>query len=268
MICIALFHWSFPSLYQEPSGEEVREYFNQHFPMNIHWEIPFEEYPKQCIYIYVPHGLIVFYGQSLVHQKILPNSENTYLTTHWSHYYFVKSVPILSHFSKTFPVASASKHSCHQLLQQGKSIMITPGAAREVLATSSNPEEPCELWMRDRFGYLKLAQTYGIPVVPIVCPDETNVFEKYSLPFDKWFGHTLNLLFVLSKNMLPYFPKKTIPVFIGKPIMPDSFQNLEDMQEHIFHWIDTKFKETGRTCTFHPKKKKHSVKINEKKEKE
>ena len=273
--------WILPFL--ENKKKNYLEWTQKHYPIDIHYEIPKEKYPKQCIYIYVPHGIICFYLQLLFigdhfptdilileenkenyknlekkeKEIILEKSENlqkrsnkTYMMTHSLLYFFLHHFPFIKTFFQSYPISDCSKKSCQILLDQGHSIALVPGGSRDTLYTSLDYKE-IKFSILKKFGYLKLAKQFNIPIVPIFSPVEDTCIEKYgTMPWEDYLTKNLNIGIPLIKNFLPKKHKnQNVPIYFGKPIYHLN-ENVEDFQKRIFNEIEYLVQKNNSTCKF------------------
>jgi 1-acyl-sn-glycerol-3-phosphate acyltransferase len=99
------------------------------------------------------------------------------------------------------------------------------------------------------FGYLKLAQQYNIPVVPIVCTEEYNCIQKWGkLPWETFLANHNVWPTPLFKTWIPRNLDKPVSISFGSPIYPSS--SLSQFQQSVFQEIQSLVEQQGYTCSF------------------
>jgi 2-acylglycerol O-acyltransferase 2 len=79
----------------------------------------------------------------------------------------------------THGVLDCSRFNCEEWIQEGHSLFVFPGGAREGLY--ANPD--CDwLDLRRRLGFIRLAIRYNVPVVPSYTFNEVNAFTQVAHP--------------------------------------------------------------------------------------
>ena len=83
----------------------------------------------------------------------------------------------------------ATHHYMDWAIEQGKSVTLTPGGAREVQYAKENTNR--EVWLlRNRKGFLRFARRHGIPIVPLYTAGEQDAFTSA----EGWLGRPLQWL--------------------------------------------------------------------------
>lgn len=74
-------------------------------------------------------------------------------------------IPIMKHVYTWCSAVSVDKKSIKSMLRRGISPCICPGGVQEVTLLDRSKKE-CVLFLKKRFGFIKLALEYGTPIVP------------------------------------------------------------------------------------------------------
>eukprot|EP00939_MAST-03C_sp_MAST-3C-sp1_P000378 g378.t1 len=127
-------------------------------------------------------------------------------------------------------IVDAARYSARRVLRSGKSLMLIPGGATEALYCCADEDV---VYLRKRFGFVKLALETGCDLVPIFSFNETNCWEILNLdeknggPLQRFCGSSLRYLkqrfqritglsLPVVLNVIPM--KSNITVVVGRPI--------------------------------------------------
>ena len=77
---------------------------------------------------------------------------------------FCFNIPFMRHLYTWVNSTSVDKKNFISLIESGISPVMCPGGVQEVTLMESDKE--CVLYLNSRFGFIKLALQYGIPIVP------------------------------------------------------------------------------------------------------
>jgi hypothetical protein len=116
----------------------------------------------KCIFVIEPHDVLPV-GIAGFHEEI--NGLDKAVMGCLSSACF--AVPLMRHIYTWLNCGNVSKKSLVKALDDGKSIVICPGGAQEVAFMES--EKEIILYIKSRFGLVKLALENGTPVVPSFC---------------------------------------------------------------------------------------------------
>ncbi len=119
-------------------------------------------------------------------------------------------------------LVNADMENMKGVLNQGTSLCITPGGIREMYNTRHNVMRLVD----GRKGFFKLAKQTGLPLVPIFCYGENEMFERPGrdsvMPTTesiiKWFNEPL---------------KKTVRIYIGEPMKIKGESSEKRWKSHI-----------------------------------
>ena len=73
-------------------------------------------------------------------------------------------IPIIRHVYTWMSASNADKMNCLKLLESGISVTLNPGGVAEVAELGNRKERT--LFLKNRFGFTKLALEAGVPIVP------------------------------------------------------------------------------------------------------
>lgn len=99
------------------------------------------------------------------------------------------AVPLMRHFFTWASAGSVDKKNIESLLSTGTSVTVCPGGVQEVTMLSDGPDKEVILYMRSRFGLVRLALKFGVPLVPSFCFGQRALF-RFWVPKWKW-AHAL-----------------------------------------------------------------------------
>jgi 1-acyl-sn-glycerol-3-phosphate acyltransferase len=110
---------------------------------------------------------------------------------------------------------------CSALMENGNDLLVFPGGAYEACKTKA---ESYKLMWKERYGFIKLAATYGYTIMPVafVGPDEfySHRIEGQDIP-NTLMGKLMRNLGVLNDNtrtdILPPIPSGVLGILIPKP---------------------------------------------------
>jgi len=138
-------------------------------------------------------------------------------------------VPFMRNIYTWVQAGSIDKKNFFRMLDNGYSPVICPGGVQEVLLLESNSE--CVLYLKSRFGFIKLALEYGIPLVPVFSFGIDKIFNFWRPKGElvnnvaRQIGFLPVLIFGLFN--LPFGPPKPccFTNIIGKPIPVPKISN-------------------------------------------
>lgn len=207
-----------------------------YFPQRVH--LP-EKFPamtggdaKQYLFAFHPHGTmadfrVILDGQLL---DLLPGLDGR---IRWLGASVLFRLPIVREICLWTRVVDARRTVADKVLQNGFSIGVVPGGEQEQLRTEYGREE---VYLKKRFGFVKLALQFGVPLVPCYvfgCVDlyRTSRF-MYGLrnSLVKHLGICLPLCY--GRFCLPLTPfKRPVDIVIGTPL--DVGKILEPTKEQV-----------------------------------
>jgi len=160
------------------------------------------------------HGFLAYDVYLLILKYYLKNKKIIRgLTDH-----IVFKVPVLRELFLAMGIVDGINENASKLIENNEMIFILPGGAREAMKSS---KEKYKLKWQGRYGFLKLALKYNIPVIPIASIGIDDVFDVY---VD---GYEFASLLGLKDIPLPIFsgryglpiPKPVkITHYVGEPV--------------------------------------------------
>mmetsp|Transcript_28788 Transcript_28788/g.73905 ORF Transcript_28788/g.73905 Transcript_28788/m.73905 type:complete len:341 (-) Transcript_28788:340-1362(-) len=130
-------------------------------------------------------------------------------------------IPIVREMSLLFGAVDAGRTNCEHLLQQGSSVIVYPGGIDEMPLSGDGPKS--DVRVRTRTGFIRIAVTHGVPVLPTFCFGELEAVSAVSpLPASlaKWLQKTLRVSTTMFVGRLNLFLPRRVPfvLCIGAPI--------------------------------------------------
>lgn len=175
-----------PAEYGTPLGSKVARFIirtaTNYFPINLIFEDKEAFDPNQAYVIaaephsVLPLGIIVFTPQI----GKCPWSQVRALSSK-----AIFASPFARHIWTWMGAAPAYKESFTELLQKGISCIVTPGGVQECLMIKKGREV---LYLKKRFGFIKVAMETGTPIIPTFCFGQSNAY-KWWKPVGKWYIH-------------------------------------------------------------------------------
>jgi 2-acylglycerol O-acyltransferase 2 len=139
-------------------------------------------------------------------------------------------VPIMKHVYTWCSAVSVDKKSIKSMLRRGISPCICPGGVQEVTLMDRSKKE-CILYLKKRFGFIKLALEYGKPLVPCFVFGHDKSFSwwvpkvKFLQTLGRKIGFALMMFFgAFGLPMGPAYPCDYVAV-VGAPIPVDKVEN-------------------------------------------
>lgn len=130
-------------------------------------------------------------------------------------------IPIVREMSLLFGAVDASKSNCERHLRAGASLIVFPGGIDEMPLSGDGPTSDVRL--RTRTGFIRIAVTHGIPVLPTFCFGELEAVSAVSpLParLAKWLQKTLRISTTMFVGRYNLFLPRRVPMTlcVGAPI--------------------------------------------------
>jgi 1-acyl-sn-glycerol-3-phosphate acyltransferase len=209
-----------PAEYESPLGSRVArfiiKYTINYFPMKVVIEDESAFDPNQAYVIaaephsVLPLGVLLFTPQC----GIFPVPKVRGLASKaifWS--------PGVRHIWTWLGSAPVTRESFTELLKKGITCVVVPGGVQECLHMKKGREV---VFLKNRYGFIKVAMETGSPLVPTFCFGQSNAY-KWWRPTGKWYTH---LSRTIGFTPLVYWGKFGLSVpfpepmycVVGKPI--------------------------------------------------
>ena len=139
--------------------------------------------------------------------------------------------PIVKDFFLSLGTVDGNRQNIKKLIENNEKIIIYPGGAKEAMKSSA---EKYQLFWEGRYGFIKLAIKYNIPIIPVVAIGVEDIFHVYTD------GYEVSL----KKIPFPIFklktPKKKIihivqePIYLGKDDSKIAIRKIHRKLKKIF----------------------------------
>jgi 2-acylglycerol O-acyltransferase 2 len=177
---------------------------------------------KQCIISVHPHGVLsldhamTFCGYSEEVDALLPLTNRSALGAN-----ILYKIPFLREFLLWGGGVDAGRATASRCLQTGLSLSVVPGGEREQLLAQAGHTE--QLILKDRSGFVRLALNHGVPLVPVYCFGEAQMYYQscFFMPFRRWVQRKLGVALVMPYGRwgIPGLPLPVPLTYqVGKPI--------------------------------------------------
>ena len=143
---------------------------------------------RPCLYTFHPHGLIN--ASRAIHtidhrSSLYVHFMNAYHAVHSGFFH----IPFLREVMLYGGCIPATYRYMDWAVEQGSSVTLTPGGAREVQYAQEGTNR--EVWLlHNRKGFVRFARRHGLPIVPLYSAGEQELF-TYS---NGWFGQSMRWL--------------------------------------------------------------------------
>jgi len=205
---------------------------------------------KQYLYALHPHGMITI-------SKLLHFSDiNSPLYKYWKNsrhaaHSVLFMIPLIRELGLLFHSVPVGKSYLQHYINNGNSITLYPGGAKEIQYSEENLGEDY-LYLKNRKGFVKLCQKNAIPIIPVYGWNEQNIFtyKSHFSPINKilskFLGFTTNIdifqIFSLENlyKLLKIFmgeKEPTTTLYIGEPFYIDPNESVDSAHERYIQTI-------------------------------
>lgn len=150
-------------------GGYLKQFFSgisHHFPIHYVNRASLNK-EKKYLFVFIPHGLVTI--SQIVH-IIDPKSDLNSLKMYNAAHSYLFRIPIVREILQMAGVIPVDKNYINKHLQHN-SVSITVGGIREVsYALDNQPND--KLFIKNRKGFIKIAQQNSVDIVPIYCWNE------------------------------------------------------------------------------------------------
>lgn len=214
----------------------MREYFPQrvHLPKDFPGSKAEEEAGTSHQYIFAlhPHGCMSEFRMLLDGQllDLLPGLCGKQIC--WLAASILFRLPFAREFVIWSGCVDAGRATAERMLKAGHSVGVIPGGEHEQLLTTYGKEI---VYLKKRFGFVKLALRFGVPLVPCYCFGVSDLYKTSSLLIGtrmamvKMLGVAVPLCF--GAYGLPAAPfKRPVDIVMGQPLTFERNDNPTDEQ--------------------------------------
>lgn len=187
---------------------------------------------RQLMFAVAPHGpmslslAIGFAG----HCGDMPRciSDNLDIVGHWS----IRLIPFVRELASAFGFISSAREPVEDALKAERHLALIPCGMRSKMQTLiDEPAPPDAIVMhreRERFGFLSLAQRYGMLVVPVLAPEENELYTLYGTSLGCW-----PLTLAIGRYVI--LPRKPLTLRVGEPIDAAKFKGQIKRLEYVYY---------------------------------
>jgi hypothetical protein len=233
----------------------LTKYLGLHVQRNVRESFVFDEKAKipegPALFVCHPHGLygltwFIHFASGL---SEWPGSKRPVLAVHSVFF----SIPILRELFLSHNCIEASEHAIKKTLAKGESVALLVGGIEELLLTQA---DSLKLVLQKREGFVRIAKEMNIPLVPLVSPNENNLFTLLENSWIQWFQTVLYKKFHLAvifpsfQNLRSWFNlsvqpfSKPVVTYVLKPVVPDG-KSLKDIKSEYIERLNDFSKESG-----------------------
>lgn len=172
---------------------------------------------RQLMFCLAPHGPMCLgmaigfaghYGQIPVEI-----SDRLLIVGHWS----IRLIPFVRELAAAFGIISSLRAPVDEALAAGRHLALIPcGMDSKMQSLVDAPVAPNTIVVhrqRNRLGFLALAARHNLLVVPVLAPDENNLYSLHGTSLGLWW-----LTLPLGRHLL--LPRRTLTLRFGTPIDP------------------------------------------------
>jgi len=219
----------------------IWKYLAKFFPLRL---VKTEDLDPKGRYLFAmhPHGILPFGGMINVLSECSEISkvlEGVPIRTLAASFCFY--IPIYREILLAGGVCDAARYSASKILKSGISIALVPGGATEALYTK--PEEDI-LYLKKRKGFIHLAMTHGVKIVPLFSFNESGTYRQLSVDNKTvtWVKRKFQAIFGLSLPLITNIIPRRVPIttVVGKPLEIPHIENPtdEEVQKVLDSYIE------------------------------
>lgn len=227
----------------------LTNYFGSHIQLNVKKSFVFESQAsipnRAALYVCHPHGLygLTWFIHFASQLSEWPGSTRPVLAVHSIFF----QIPILRELFVSHNCIEASEKEIQKSLEKGQSVALLVGGIEELLLTQANS---LKLVLKKREGFVRIAKEMNVPLIPLVSPNENNLFTLVEHSWIHWFQTAIykhlhlaiplpslsNLRSWINLSVQPF--SKPVTTFILKPVLPDGKPLKDIKSEYIQRLTD------------------------------
>ena len=153
-------------------------------------------------------------------------------------------IPFMRHFYSWARAVPATKEVINDLLFSGVSPCICPGGVQEAALIAPQAAKEINVYLLKRKGFVKIAISHGVPIVPVFCFGLQSSFDFYVIKNSllKWIGRKIGFMPMIffGAHGIPYGPAKSCPYVnvVGAPIPTGAkkpYKEVTDTEVDVIH---------------------------------
>lgn len=160
-------------------------------------------------------------------------------------------IPILREVAEAHGAIEATEHAIREHLKKGESVALLTGGIREIQATESGK---MRLVLGDRRGFLRIARSLQVPIVPVLSFGENELFPPHRGAWlewiqgymKQWFGVYIPIPTVSSLinwiSLLNAPLETKVETWIGDAVHTKK-GSLDSIRKNVFYSINTLYKQ-------------------------
>jgi 1-acyl-sn-glycerol-3-phosphate acyltransferase len=160
-------------------------------------------------------------------------------------------IPILREIAEAHGAIEATENAIREHLEKGESVALLTGGIRELQATESGK---MRLVLGNRRGFLRIARSLRVPIVPVLSFGENELFPPYRSAWlewiqgymKQWFGVYIPVPTVSSLinwiSLLQTPLESKVETWIGEAVSTKK-GSLDSIRKEVFRSINTLYKE-------------------------
>jgi len=165
---------------------KASNYISEHVKTNVEESFIVESLltkplDKPALFLCHPHGLygLTWFIHFAVSLSKWPLEQRPILAVHSVFF----KLPIFKELFRSHQCIEAKESEIGKALKEGRSVALLVGGVEELQLTAPGP---LQLILKKRSGYARISQEYQVPLVPVICPGENNLFPASQNPLWKW----------------------------------------------------------------------------------
>lgn len=187
---------------------------------------------RQLMFAVAPHGpmclslAIGFAG----HCGDIPEriSARLDIVAHWS----IRTIPFVSGLASLFGFISSARYAVDSAIKAERHLALAPcGMQSKIQTLIEEPAPPNTIVLhreRERFGFLSLAARHGMLVVPVLAPEENELYTLYGTSLGWW-----PLTLAIGRYVI--LPHKQLTLRVGAPIDAAKFKGSIKQLEFAYY---------------------------------
>eukprot|EP00742_Colponemidia_sp_Colp-10_P004938 GILJ01005274.1.p1 GENE.GILJ01005274.1~~GILJ01005274.1.p1 ORF type:complete len:320 (+),score=31.08 GILJ01005274.1:86-1045(+) len=224
LVLYYVYRWFFPVSYWPAFHRfmkwmDIGSYFDQHPTLHAPSEKVLRERPFMICHH--PHGVF-----AVGFNTAYSTSKDFNIRVHWIVFFGAFFVPIAAELWGWMGSAPSSRWYMEHLMKRSQNVALIPGGLEECTITTKDKDR---LYIKRRFGFIRLALKYGYRIFPSYTFGETSLYwtctygEKFRLWLNSW-NFPASVLMFGVRGFLPD-PTVKLRTVVGEPL---DFPTIED----------------------------------------